>query len=74
MFAKPNAPVTLSKTPHQIIPKLYFYSNFIKSTSLLLENSVLRSLIVHIHVIRVVLKITSQTVISEYMSGAFSVI
>jgi hypothetical protein len=42
MFAKPDALVTLSKAPQQIIPKLNCHDNFIKST-LLLENSVVRT-------------------------------
>jgi len=65
MFAKPDAHVTLSKAPQQIITKLNCHDNFIKSASLLLQSSVVRTRSVRIYVFHVLLKISSQKVTSE---------
>ena len=74
MFAKPDALVTLSKAPQQIIPELNCHDNFIKLASLLLQNSVVRTRSVRTYVFHVLLKISSQKVTSEYMSSGFSII
>ena len=74
MFAKPDAHVTLSKTPQQIIPKLNSHYSFIKSASLLLQSSVFHTRCVRIYVFHVLLKISSQKATSEHMSSAFSII
>jgi len=74
MFGKLDAHVTLSKAPQQMIPKLNCHHSFIKSASLLLQSSVVRTQSVRIYVFHMLLKISSQKVISEYMSSAFSII
>ena len=73
MFAKPDALVPLSKEPQQVNQKLNRHDNFIKST-LLLENSVVRTKSVCIYVFHVWHKVSSQKVTSEYMSSAFSIL